>query len=77
MNEPRPGGPRTFTDEVLDDRVAEILRAKTPAERLAMTFRMWSFARDLIRRVIAREHPEWSEAEVARETARRMSHGAV
>jgi hypothetical protein len=77
MNAPRHGGPRRFGDEVLDDRVAEILRAKTPAERLAMTFRMWSFVRDLIRRVLAREHPEWSEAEVARETARRMSRGAV
>jgi hypothetical protein len=77
MTEPLPPGRRTFTDEVLDDRVAEILRGKTPAERLAMTFRLWSFVRDMVRRVIAHEHPEWSEAEVARETARRMSQGAV
>jgi hypothetical protein len=57
--------------------MAAILRSKTPAERLAIAFRMWSFARNMIRCIVAREHPEWSEAEVAREVARRMSHGAV
>ncbi len=68
---------RTFTDEVLDDRMAEILRAKTPAERLAIACRMWDFARQLIGDGIRTQHPEWSEAEVQRQIARRMSHGAV
>jgi hypothetical protein len=68
---------RTFTDEVLDDRMAEILRSKTPAERLAIAFGMWSFARQTICRVVAHQHPEWSEANVNREVARRMSYGAV
>lgn len=68
---------RTFTDEILDDRMAEVLRRKTPAERLEMTFAMWWFARDLVRASIREEHPDWSEDEVGRETARRMSHGAV
>ncbi len=68
---------RTFTDEVLDDRMAAILRSKTPAQRLAIAFDMWPFARITIRRNLARQHPEWSEAELVREVARRMSHGAV
>jgi hypothetical protein len=35
--------------DVIDDRVAEILRQKTDGERLAMVDQMWCFARDMIR----------------------------
>ena len=69
--------PRRFTDEVLDDRMAAILRSKTPAERLAMAFGMWRFARDLISRNARRDHPEWTESELTLHVARRMSHGVV
>jgi hypothetical protein len=77
--EGRPTAPRQrfFTDEVLDDRLAAVLRAKSPAERLAIAFHMWAFARDLIWRTAARQHPEWSEEKLARHVAGRMSHGAV
>ena len=63
--------------EAIDDTTAEILRKKTPAQRLDMTFRMWDFARDLITNVLRQEHPEWSQQEVHRETVRRLSHGAI
>jgi len=68
---------RTFTDEVLSDEMAEILRAKTPAERLAIAFDMWSFAQQLIRRTARAMHPEWTDEELDRHVASRMSHGAV
>lgn len=68
---------QAFTDDVLDERMVAILRGKTPAERLEMAFALWRFARDLIRRTAAREHPEWTEAELDRHVAQRMSHGAV
>ncbi len=68
---------RTFTDEILSDEMAAILRTKTPAERLAIAFGMWSFASQMVRRIAQAEHPEWSEAELERYVARRMSHGAV
>ncbi len=68
---------RTFTDEILDDRMAEIPRRKTPAERLEMTFAMWRFAQDLVRAAVRDEHPDWSDDQVNREVARRLSHGAV
>jgi pyruvoyl-dependent arginine decarboxylase (PvlArgDC) len=68
---------RTFTDEVLDDRLAAILRTKTPAQRLAMAFGMWRLARQMIRAGLVAEHSDWSEAQITREVARRMSHGAV
>jgi hypothetical protein len=68
---------RTFKDEILSDAMAAILRTKTPAERLAIAFRMWSFARQMVLRIAHAKHPEWSEAELEHYVARRMSHGAV
>ena len=50
--------------EVVDDRVVEILRKKTPAERLAIADGLWTFARQVIGRIVAREQPDWSEDQV-------------
>ena len=69
--------PRRFTDEILSDEMAAILRTKTPAQRLAIAFGMWQFARQMIERTARAEHPEWTEAELRRHVAWRMSHGAV
>jgi hypothetical protein len=66
-----------FTDEVLDDAMAAILRRKTPTERLTIAFRLWTFAQQMVRETLRRDHPEWDEAEIGRHVARRMSHGAV
>ena len=63
--------------EILDDAMADILRRKTPAERLAIANGMWRFARDMLRATLTREHPEWTEDEVNRMVARRLSHGAI
>jgi len=63
--------------DVIDDRVAEILRQKTDAERMATVDQMWRFARDMIRNNLRRDHPDWTEEELDRTTARRLSHGAV
>jgi hypothetical protein len=68
---------RKPTIEVVDERVAEILREKTPAERIAITDGLWRCAGDMIHAITAREHPDWSPEQVQREVARRMSHGAV
>lgn len=68
---------RRFTDEVLSDEMAAILRAKPQTERLRIAGRMWRSARVLIRAAIRTKHPDWSEERVNREIARRISHGAV
>ena len=68
---------RKFTDEILSDEMAAILREKTPTERLNMAFEMWEFAEQLIRRVVKAEQPALTEKELDRIVARRMSHGAV
>jgi hypothetical protein len=67
----------TFADDVLDDAMAAVLRTKTPAERLEIAFRLWAFARDTIRETLRRGHPDWTEAHLTRQVARRMSHGAI
>jgi hypothetical protein len=52
--------------------MAEVYRAKTPAERLAIANGMWRSARRIIDAVLPAEHPDWSEEAINREIARRM-----
>jgi hypothetical protein len=63
--------------EVVDDQIAEILKRKTPAERLAIGFNMWISTRTMLLSHIKHTHPEWSQQDVEREVARRLLHGAV
>ncbi len=63
--------------EVLDEVMAEILRRKTPAERLAIGFGLWRSAHKILRGQLASLHPEWDAQRLEREVARRLSHGAV
>jgi hypothetical protein len=61
--------------ERVDDAMAEVLRQKTEEERLRIAFQMWEFARDMIRANLAVEHPDWTDQQINREVARRLSHG--
>jgi len=63
--------------EVVDDEMAAVLRTKTGAERLAIASDMYESARRMLLSHLAAEHPDWSEEQVTREAARRLSHGAV
>lgn len=63
--------------EVLDDEMVRIYRAMTGAERLRIASDMFASARRMLTCHLAHEHPDWSEAEILRETARRLSHGAI
>lgn len=49
----------------------------TPAERLQQAFGMWDVAKNMIRGVLRQEHPDWTEEQILREAARRLSHGAT
>ena len=64
------------TVEVMDDAMAQVLREKTDAERFLIGNKMWVQARDMIQSMLRSEHPDWSEADLQRETARRLSHGS-
>jgi hypothetical protein len=61
--------------DVVDVAMARILRTKTEAERLAIGWGMWRSARDMLQSLLRSEHPDWSEAQVRQETARRLAHG--
>jgi hypothetical protein len=63
--------------EMLDASMIEPLRAMSPAERLAVSNRMWRSARKMIDAVLRAERPDWSEDALRREITRRMSHGAI
>jgi Rv0078B-related antitoxin len=62
--------------ELIDDQMAEVLRAKTPFERLAMAESMRRMARGLIRDKLRFDHPDWTADQIDREVARRLLHGA-
>jgi hypothetical protein len=62
--------------EVVEDRVAAILRRKTPGERLRMTFEMNRSVRRMLTSVIRGEHPQWTDRQISAEVARRMCGGA-
>lgn len=63
--------------EIVDDAVAEILRCKTPAERIKIGFNLWDSAHNMLTTHLKRMHPEWNSARINQEVARRLSHGAV
>jgi hypothetical protein len=59
--------------EVVDDTMSEVLRHKTPTERIAIGFTMWTAARNMLMVHLKRTHPEWNSEMVEKEVARRMS----
>jgi hypothetical protein len=61
---------------VVDDRMAGLLRTKSPAERLAIAHGMWRSAARMIQCMLRSEHPDWSDDQIHCEAARRLSHGA-
>lgn len=63
--------------EILDDDMAAVLRRKTGVQRLQIADRLFAFARDHITARLRQEHPDWSQQQLRREVARRLSHGAV
>jgi hypothetical protein len=55
--------------EVLDDRMADVLRQKRGAERLAIAFGLFSSARRMLISNLRAEHPDWDEAQIDHEAA--------
>lgn len=61
--------------EVVDDRVAEILRGKTLTERVQMVLNCDRLVRARIAGQIMTDHPDWTESEVRAAVAGRISGG--
>ena len=58
--------------EVVDDAVADVLRSKTPAQRVEMMLDANRTMRLLIETHLRTGHPDWSDQQVLAEVARRM-----
>jgi hypothetical protein len=63
--------------EVLDEEMAEVLRHKTPAERLQIAFGCNRMARLVIEGHLRTIHPDWTDQQVMAEVARRMLGGTT
>ena len=68
--------PQRVPIDVVDDDVAEVLRRKTPGERLQMTAEANDTARAMAAGGIRYRHPGWTEERVQFEVARRMLDAA-
>lgn len=73
-NVPASFDPRRL--EKLDPIMMEVMRRKSPEERLAIAFRLNRFARERIALDLKVQHPDWTEEEVKAELARRMLRGS-
>jgi hypothetical protein len=62
--------------EVVDEHVAELLRRKTPAERVKMISDAHRTMRLLIEGGLRTRHPDWGDEEILAEVQRRMMRGA-
>jgi hypothetical protein len=65
------------TFEVIDDRMADLLRQKSDTQRLRSVDAFWNSARAILKAAIRTKHPEWSLDQVHVEIARRISNGAI
>ena len=63
--------------EVVDDAIADILRQKTHAQRVAMICDAHETARQLVTGGVRDRHPDWNEKQVQTEVARRLLGEAV
>jgi len=61
--------------EVVDDKVAEILKKKTGQERLKMVWDSWVYFNERLRAYLKGIHPEWTDDELRKEFIRRMNYG--
>lgn len=61
--------------EVVDEDLAEVLRHKTPAEKIEMVSAANRTARLLAAAGIRFQHPDWDDAQVHAEVIRRVCGG--
>ncbi len=63
--------------EVLDDQMIEVLKTKTPQQRLAIAFGMWSSAKKQLTNYLRGQYLDWDEKKIHQEVVKRLSHGAI
>ncbi len=61
--------------EVVDQAIADIMRQKSPAEKIALVGIAHRTAKRLMAAGIRRTHPDWSDDAIQKEVCRRLLHG--
>ena len=59
--------------EMVDDKVAEILKRKTGQERLKMVWDSCTYFHERLRAYLKNIHPEWTDNEIQKEMIRRIT----
>jgi hypothetical protein len=59
-----------------DPALIGVLRSQSPSARLATLDALWRSAVALVRCGVTAQHPDWPEAHIAAETARRMARSS-
>ena len=75
MSDHRKIDPRRI--EILDEAVVEVLRRKTPAERVALGLEAERTMRLMLEMHLRSEHPDWNDEQIAQEIARRRRLGST
>lgn len=63
--------------EVIDERMAHVLRQKTPQERLMIAFKMWDYAKSQLTDYLHSKYPDMDEEKIRLEVIKRLSHGNI
>jgi hypothetical protein len=63
--------------EVIDEKMAMVLRKKTPDERIRIGFSIWESAYKMLKSHLKASHPGWGSKRLNLEVARRLSNGAI
>jgi hypothetical protein len=74
MSDANRSGPRNPPSiELLDEAIVQVLRRKTPVERMAMVFAANRTMRLRLEGHLRTRHPDWDDQAIMQEIARRMS----
>ncbi len=68
-----------FADAQAEERYLAIMRRMTPEQKWAAAFELWELAVEAARAGVRAQHPDWTEARVRAEVARRIieAHGTA
>ena len=77
LNDSTKSSPASPVVEFMDRQMVEILRSKTTAEKIAMLGAAHRTAKKLVACGVRGDHPDWADAEVEQEVARRMLRGTA
>lgn len=71
----QPLDPRRI--EVIDDATAEMYRRQSGAESVRAGLSMFGFAVRVVLSSVRDQHPDWTQAQIEAEAARRLYHHAA